>query len=723
MEELIGTVERITYHNPENGYTVAQLKVPKQDSTTTVVGCMPGLQTAENVSCQGEWKRHLVHGWQFEVKGFSTSLPVDINGIRKYLGSGLIRGIGPVFADKIVGAFGETTLEVLEKTPERVLEIPGVGKKKLEKILACWQEQKAVRQVMIFLQSHGVTPSIARKIYRTYGDSSCQKVQENPYCLARDIFGIGFKTADKIASSLNVAKDSPLRLTAGVEYVLNELAGRGHVLAPRSELKKAAAATLECPEELTESAIDTLQKESRIMVEQEAVNGTLQDCVWLKPLFFAEKGIAKEANRLRKAASTFPKIDEEKALAWAETTLKMEFGPEQKKAIAVSLKEKFSIITGGPGTGKSTITNAILRILRKAKDKIFLAAPTGKAAKRLREITGMPASTLHSLLEFDVRTFGFKRNRENPLDCDLLLIDEVSMIDTLLMYSTLKALPDRAHLILVGDVDQLPSVGPGAVLKDFIDSTAIPVTRLKEVYRQAKDSFIITNAHKINESQFPALITPKTSDFFFIEKQEPEHVLETIKMLVTARIPAKFGWDPIRDIQVLAPMKKGSIGTENLNNVLQESLNPQKTAVVRGSKRLAVGDKVIQLRNNYKKEVLNGDVGQILSIDFEENCLAASFDDKEVHYEFSELDELDLAYAVSVHKYQGSESPCIVMPLHTAHFKMLQKNLLYTGVTRAKKLLVLVGTKKAMAIAIHQNEAEERFTGLKNALARYTLPF
>jgi exodeoxyribonuclease V alpha subunit len=719
MQQIFGYIERITYQSPENGYTVAQLKDGSRLDLICIVGIMPSIQPGETVRCFGEWKNHLIHGKQFEVSQFKIEAPADIIGIKKYLGSGLIKGIGPAYAGRIVEKFGIETLNIIESSPERLLEIPRLGKKRMHLIKSCWAEQRSIRDVMIFLQSNGVTPTYAQKIYKVYGDQSIKKVKENPYQLARDIFGIGFKTADHIAEKLGILRDSTQRIEAGIEYVLSELSGDGHVCYPIDEFIKEAESVLEVGSAGVESRLTFLNEENRVELFEIVHEGTLTPFVWIKPLFLSETGIAREIRRLKNSQCNLRAIDNQKALAWVQDFLKIQLANNQKKAVVTALEEKIQIITGGPGTGKSTITNAILTITGKLTQNIVLAAPTGRAAKRMSEITGKKALTIHSLLEFDTKKWCFKKNRENPLECDLIIVDEASMIDTLLMYSLLKAIPNCARVIFVGDINQLPSVGPGNVLKDMISSKSIPVTMLNEIFRQATGSRIITNAHRINNGIFPDISNQIDSDFFFMESLEPEGVLNDIIALVTQRLPKKYKFDILNDIQVLAPMKKGIIGTENLNIAMQQAINRSNNSIFRGGKKFLVGDKVMQLRNDYKREVYNGDIGKIVNIDQEEQQVIVVIDDREVIYEVSDLDELTLAYAVSIHKYQGCECPCIVMPIHTTHFKLLHRNLLYTGVTRGKKLVILVGTKKALAIAVKNDEVKKRYSGLQQALVGF----
>lgn len=717
MEHICGYIERLTFHNSENGYTVAQLQpAGGQQSLVCLVGIMPGIQPGETVRCFGQWKNHLVHGRQFEIAYFRVEAPADIVGIRKYLGSGLIKGIGSAYAKRIVDRFGIDTLTIIEISPEKLLEIPGLGTKRVEKIKNCWKDQRAIRDVMIFLQSHEVSPAFAQKIFKAYGEHSIAKVKENPYSLAREIFGIGFKTADVLAQKMGITRDSPQRVDAGIEYVLSQLSNDGHVCYPADEFTLEAEKCLEALPGTVEGRLSVLQQEGRIELKEIIDEGKKRRYIWLRALFMAEAGIVRELCRLRKGISNLRPIHAEKALAWVQEQLKIELAPNQKQAVAKATTDKLHIITGGPGTGKSTITNAILTISQQLTQKIFLAAPTGRAAKRMSEITKFKASTIHSLLEFDFKAGGFKRNRENPLDCDLLIVDESSMIDTFLMYSLLKALPDHARAIFVGDINQLPSVGPGNVLKDMIGSLSISVTTLTEIFRQAAGSQIITNAHRINHGIFPQLYNGKESDFFFMECQESQDVLNTIIKLVSQRLPNRYGFNPTEDIQVLAPMKKGLIGTENLNHSLQQILNPKSMALSRAGYQFQEGDKVMQIRNDYKREVFNGDIGYIKEIDSEEQQVIVRFEERDVPYDYNDLDELVLAYAISIHKFQGSECPCVVIPIHTSHFMLLHRNLLYTGITRGKKLVVLVGTKKALAIAVKKDDVQKRYTSLQQLL-------
>lgn len=708
MDQLKGTVETIVYIQPENGFTVARLKVPGKKELVTIVGHLPSLQPGELIACSGEWKSHPTHGRQFEIADYIVEMPNDLAGIQKYLESGLVKGLGPVFAKKIVDRFGADTLDILEKTPERLYEVHGLGEKKIEKLKESWKEQRSIRDVMLFLRTHGVSPAYAKKIHKTYGEESIEKVRKNPYNLAKDIFGIGFKLADQVAQKLGFTLHSPERLAAGIQHLFWELSSDGHTCFPEKDFTPLAASTLEVDVSLVQKEIAHLIEKTTIVRKGELL--------WLGPFYGYEQSIAKNLHRLQTSQQAIRSINEQKAVSWVEQKVGIRFAEGQKKAVLETLTNKVHIITGGPGTGKSTITRSILAICEKLTEKIFLAAPTGRAAKRLTQITRRKARTIHSMLEMNFATGGFKRGKDNPLECDFLIIDEASMIDTALMFHLLRAIPSHAKLLLVGDIDQLPSVGPGTVLRDLIISEKIGVTRLTEIFRQARGSRIVTNAHKINHGEFPSLHTAPESDFHYIEAEMPEAILQIVLQLVTQELPARLGFHPMEDIQVLSPMKKGVIGVEWLNQTLQNALNPSHQPLLKAGSRYHVGDKVMQIKNNHNKEIYNGDIGKILSIDRAAQTMNIIFDEKTISYPFTELDQLVLAYATSVHKFQGSECPCIIMPIHTSHFKLLQRNLLYTAVTRGKKQVYLVGTKKAIAIAVHNNEVQKRYTGLEAAL-------
>jgi exodeoxyribonuclease V alpha subunit len=710
METLIGVIDSIVFSNAETGFTVAQILEPEKGKKNCVVGLMPDIQPGETLYCEGDWKHHHDHGKQFEVKNFHIQAPQNLLGIQKYLESGIIKGVGPKYAERIVAYFGLETLSVIDNTPSRLKEIEGLGEKRISKIKACWQDQKSIRNVMIFLRSHEVSATLAQKIYRTYGQESIPKLKEDPYAIAKEINGIGFKTADKIAMNLGIKKEDERRLVFGIEFTLWELSEEGHTCYPENLLIEKASVALEVPQELIASALNAAEISGGII--RQNIEAFEHPIVWQRILYFCESGIAKELSRISHSSCSIRSIQLDVAINWVEQKLNLSLADMQKEAVKTAFTEKMLIITGGPGTGKSTITKAILTIAEKLTSKILLAAPTGKAAKRMTEITKKRASTIHSLLEFDFIQKGFKRGKDNRLDCDMIMIDEASMIDTHLLYSLLKAIPETARVIIIGDVDQLPSVGPGNVLKDLIRSGKFKTTELKEIFRQAKGSKIITNAHKINAGEFPDCLSYPNSDFFFIEENDPQLILETLVKHVKEIIPKKKRLDPIEDIQVLSPMKKGIIGIENLNTALQNALNPAQLTVPIMGRGFRIQDKVMQIQNNYTKNVYNGDVGIITEIDKENHTLFVEFDRRQVDYEFSEIDELSHAYAVSIHKYQGSECPCVIIPIHTTHFKLLHRNLLYTGITRGKKLVILIGSKKAIAIAVRNNEVQNRHTML-----------
>lgn len=707
-EQIAGFIDSIVYVQPENGFTVARLREPKKKDLTIIVGTLTAIQPGESVVCSGSWKTHPSYGRQFDVSEYTVERPSDLMGIQKYLESGLIKGIGPSYAKKIVDRFGEKTLEVLDKTPNRLREIVGLGEKKIESIKKCWKEQQSIREVMLFLRTHGVSPAFAQRIYKVYGEQSIEKVKENPYQIAKKVHGIGFKMADSIALKLGSPMQSSARIAAGIEHVLWELTTEGHTCFPVVELLPVAKLLLDVEEGLIEKELQRLVENKTLVADEKKV--------WLGPFWSYEQGIGKDLQRLIANPQAIRSIDAKKAADWVEGQLKIEFADQQKLAVIAALTDKVHVITGGPGTGKSTITNAIIAITSKLTDKILLAAPTGRAAKRLTQITRKMAFTIHALLEMNFEAGGFKRGRENPLDCDLLIVDEASMIDTPLLFHLLRAIPNRARVLFVGDIDQLPSVGPGTILRDLIASGVVGVTRLTEIFRQAKGSRIITNAHKINQGEFPDIHTYERSDFHFMEAETPEAIQQIILELVSQEIPKKWKFDPIDDIQILSPMKRGAIGVEIMNDVLQNLLNPSDRPLMRAGRKFCSNDKVMQIKNNYDKKVYNGDIGRIQMIDTTEQLLTVAFDDRVVEYDFTELEELVTAYACSVHKFQGSECPCVVIPIHTSHFKLLHRNLLYTAVTRGKRQVYVVGSKKAIAIAIHNNQVQNRYTGLIKAL-------
>jgi exodeoxyribonuclease V alpha subunit len=620
----------------------------------------------------------------------------------------------------IVYLFGDIALEVIDKTPSKLREIEGIGKKKIESIKKHWNDQKENRDVMIFLRGHGIGPSLTKKIIHKYGDKCVDTVKNNPYAMTLDIMGVGFKTADQIAKKFGIENNNPLRVEAGIEFTLQELSEDGHVCYPEEAIINLAAEKLLVDQADINRALISLELKDRIL-RKPLPTGDLGEeelFVWLKFLFFAEVGISKQLKRLKRETPNIREIKIEKASDWVQEKLGIEFAKGQISALEKSFQEKVHVITGGPGTGKSTITRAILAVHERLTSNIILCAPTGKAAKRLSEITKRKASTIHSILEYDPTTNSFKRNQKNMLECDLIIIDEASMIDTILFYSLVRALPDGAKVICIGDIDQLPSVGPGSVLRDIIDSRAITVSTLGEIFRQSKNSKIVTNAHSINKGLFPDVTpTEEKSDFLFFEYDETEALKEKLIALVAKEIPESYQFDALEDIQVLAPMRKGIIGVEQLNHALQESLNKNQTLVNKMGQPFKINDKVMQIRNNYTKSIFNGDVGFIENIYPGDMFLTVNFDGKVVEYEFTELNELVLSYAASVHKFQGSESPCIIMPIHTSHYMLLQRNLLYTAITRAKKLVVLLGTKQAIALAVKNDKVEKRHTGLSYFLS------
>jgi exodeoxyribonuclease V alpha subunit len=716
---LEGVVERIVFTNEENAWSVIRLAVTGRQDTVTAVGNLLGIQPGESLRLTGSWIQDPKYGRQLRVASYATVVPATVAGIEKYLGSGLIRGIGKGLAARLVQSFGLATLDVIEGQPERLREVEGIGPQRSAAILRAWAEQREIKEVMVFLQSHGVSTQYAIKIYKVYGARAVTLVRENPYRLATDIYGIGFKTADKIAAALGIPKDAPQRIEAGALHLLALAGDRGHLYLPQRELLEEARGLLESEPWRVEQALTALAAAGEVVVETlpAAPADPSEAAVYLKTLHAAETGIAVRVHALLAQPPLPFEIDVERALEWFEKSERLALAPQQRQAIRSGLTRKMLVITGGPGTGKTTLVRGIVRILEKKGQKILLAAPTGRAAKRLAEATGGEAATLHRLLEFDPRSRAFVRNREHPLSCDLLIVDEASMLDTHLAYHVLRAVPDPGRLILVGDVDQLPSVGPGRVLADVIRSGAVEVVRLTEIFRQAERSLIVVNAHRVNQGQMPVLESVDSDgDFFFIGRRTPEETAETIAHLVAKRIPARFGFDPVEQIQVLTPRNRGPLGTESLNAKLRELLNPEGPALTRGGHTLRAGDKVMQVRNNYDLEVWNGDIGRVAAIDEVDQVVRVAVDGREVAYDFASVDELVPAYACSIHKSQGSEYPCVVIPLHTTHYLMLQRNLLYTAITRAKRLVVLVGEERALRIAVGNRRVRARHTRLAERL-------
>lgn len=759
MIKIRCVVEHITYQNPENGYSVMKVKVKSYNDLVTLVGNLLDVPVGSVLLCEGDWKVDKRYGSQFVAETWEEVMPATLYGIEKYLGSGLVKGIGPKYAQLIVGKFGLETIEVIESDIERLHEVPGIGKKRVEMIRESWEKQKEIKNVMLFLQSYGVSTAYAAKIFRQYGKESIDKVKENPYRLADDIWGIGFKTADSIANKMGYEKNDLRRCRSGILYTLSQLSNEGHVYADEEQLVKWAKELLEADEEPINQAIADMIQINDIILEDEAI--------YLPPFYYAECGTANrlqaildysvegtsnsvsENERLNattgdtsgdtsgaasssasnKAASSMVTTGSQPGKKMAHTLFDnaaiapnsgIEYDEIQLAAIRQAIVSKVMVLTGGPGTGKTTTTQGIIAALQATGMRILLAAPTGRAAKRMSEATGMEAKTIHRLLEFNPKD-GYKRNNENPLDGDALIVDECSMIDILLMYNLLKAIPLHMRIILVGDVDQLPSVGAGNVLRDIIDSKQIPVVRLTRIFRQAQSSRIVMNAHAINQGRYPDTSNGKDSDFFFMPVEDPAQVSETIVRLVKDRLPNAYQ-TPVGNIQVLTPMQRGGVGATHLNIALQEALNTSKVGINRGGYSFKKGDRVMQIRNNYDKEVFNGDLGYVQEVDLEERTLLADFDGKTVEYDASELDELTLAYATTIHKSQGSEYPIVIMPVLMSHYVMLQRNLIYTGITRAKKICIIVGTAKALAYAIRNMTVLKRNTKLKERLTPTVIP-
>lgn len=704
---LSGLIERVTFHNEETGFAVLRVKVKGQRDLITVIGSLPAVTAGEWLTAEGRWVRDKDHGLQLKADFLKCSEPTSIEGIEKYLGSGLIKGIGPVYAKKLVARFGEKVFEVIEQTSAQLEQIDGIGPGRRRKIKEAWAEQRVIRDIMVFLHTHGVGTSRATRIYKTYGEAAIETVRSNPYLLAQDIPGIGFKTADQVAQRLGIPADSLIRARAGLRHTLLEATNAGHCALPRETLLEQTAKALEVDTPIVEEALQ------RLLLDAEAVEDTItgEPLIFLPALQTAEEGIATRILSLVASPPNYPAIDIEKAIAWCEKNTGTILALSQRAAIAEALTRRVLVITGGPGVGKTTLVNSLLAILRAKKISCLLCAPTGRAAKRLTETTGLEAKTIHRLLESQPGG-GFVRGPDRPLDCDLLVVDETSMVDVPLFSKLLRALPARAHLLLVGDVDQLPSVGPGAVLADLI--ACVPVVRLTEIFRQAASSRIIVNAHRINEGRMPEE-APSDSDFYFVERDTPEATQNTLIQMVRERIPAKLSVDPIRDIQVLCPMNRGTLGARTLNALLQNALNPLRpgeAAVEKFGWQFRVRDKVIQTQNNYDREVFNGDIGQIADIDHAEREVLIRFDGRDVVYDFGELDEISLAYAITIHKSQGSEFPVVLMPVAMQHFLLLQRNLIYTGLTRGKKMVVILGEKKALGLAVRNGQTGTRHSGL-----------
>jgi len=700
----------VTFHSEASGFCVLRVKVRGQRDLVTIIGNAASVTAGEYVEAIGWWANDREHGLQFKASNLKIVPPSTIEGIEKYLGSGMVKGIGPHFARKLVKAFGEAVFDIIETSPERLEELDGIGPKRRAKVSNAWAEQKVIREIMVFLQSHGVGTARAVRIFKTYGDESVIKVSENPYRLALDVWGIGFKTADQIALNLGIARDSLIRAQAGVRHALQVWGEQGHCAAEREKLESMAAKLLEIPLSIIAQAVDAELVEENLTADAELV--------YLTPMYRAEVGCTQNLLRLLKGTPPWREIAIEKALIWVESRTGLTLSASQRGAVATMLENKVSIITGGPGVGKTTLVNSLLKILQAKDVRVLLCAPTGRAAKRLTETTGLEAKTVHRLLEFDPKIFQFKKDPQNPIDTDLLVIDEASMMDVTLMNQLLKAIPTEAGLLIVGDVDQLPSVGPGAVLSDFIESGSVATVRLTEIFRQVQTSRIIVNAHRINQGQFPQIAQKgESSDFFVIEAEDPEAIFSKLIYTVTSRIPEKFGFHPIDDIQVLTPMNRGGLGVRSLNMELQQRLNgTTEPRIEKFGTTYAPGDKVIQRVNNYDKDTFNGDIGRIFSIDTEQAVVKVDFDGRIVEYDTGELDELSLAYAASIHKSQGSEYPVVVIPLAMQHYMLLERNLLYTAVTRGKQLVVIIGESKALRIAVRNQQSQRRVTRLSGRL-------
>ncbi|VTT97775.1 atpase aaa : RecD/TraA-family helicase OS=Octadecabacter antarcticus 307 GN=OAN307_c08020 PE=4 SV=1: HHH_4: AAA_30: UvrD_C_2 [Gemmataceae bacterium] len=741
-EEVTGVVERITFHNLDNGYCVLRVQARGHRDLVTVVGHTQQVVAGEYVTATGEWTTDRTHGSQFKAAEIKTNPPHTAEGIARYLGSGLIKGIGPKFAQRIVEVFKENTLNVLDTSPTYLTQVKGIGPKLIEKIRKSWEEQRESRKIMVFLQSHGIGTARAVRIYKTYGENAIELIKANPYRLSADIWGVGFATADELAIKLGLPRDSPYRAQAAVRHVLSEASGDGHVGYPEELLCTAAEQLTGIPEQGIRDAVEALRITDEVVRDnvQSAERGTRNaeskteepadsasiphsalraphsDLIFLKPLFLAELGVSRAIKALASGPHPLPAIDMTPAVGWIEQKMGIQLAGSQRAAILEAVSNKLVVVTGGPGTGKTTIVRAIIEIFLAKSLRVLLCAPTGRAAKRLTESTGREAKTIHRLLEFDPGIGTFRRGRENPLDADLVVIDETSMVDVVLMNRLLQAVPPWACVVFVGDVDQLPSVGAGSVLTDLIESKTVPVARLTEVHRQAGSSWIVRAAHAVNHGQVPESAPAGSGDFYVIEATEPEQVINAIRQMVTDRIPKRFGLDPFRDVQVLSPQVKTALGVASLNRELQAALNPPRPGlaeVKRFDNTFRIGDKVMQMKNNYDREVFNGDIGRVTAIDATDQILLAEFEGRDVEYDFNDLDELQLSYACSIHKSQGSEYPAVVIPVHYQHYTMLQRNLIYTGITRGRKLVALVGSRKALWKAVTSAETKMRYSLLK----------
>ncbi len=710
-EELNGTIDSIVFRNEENGYTVCRVKVDGHPHPATLVGTCSAMWVGENVKADGTWIRDKKFGYQFKAENITCIAPTSSRGIQRYLASGMIRGIGKEIAGRLVKMFGEETLYIIEKESQRLEEVEGIGTVRRKRIKESWNEQQGVRDIMIFLQGHGIGTAQSARIYRFYGTEAIATIRSNPYKLCADVWGIGFKTADSVAMSLGIAPQSEIRARAGMVHILKTLTDEGHCYCTEAELLLHAEDLLDIPVEILTEGLKYEIEAERLIKEE--------DRIYIRDIYDAETIVAEQLGRLMNTRHAFRPIVADKAIPWAAKRVKIEFAPSQKDAIMTSLIEKVSVITGGPGVGKTTIIHALVEVFKARQLTICLSAPTGRAAKRMSEATNHEAKTIHRMLKFQPRTGQFEYNSENPLPVNVVILDEVSMIDIRLMRDVLTALPAGAHLILVGDIDQLPSVGPGNVLRDIIHSACIPCTALTTIFRQKHGGAIVENAHRVNRGEFIEPPPPgDLSDFYYIQADQPEDVIAKTINLISNRIPKRFGFNPMTDIQVLTPMRRNQLGAENLNAVLQQALNPTGHHIERFGRHYRKGDRVMQIRNNYDKEVFNGDIGHISFVVEEENELVVDIDGRHIKYQFSELDELVHAYACSIHKSQGSEYPAVVILITTQHFKLLQRNLLYTAITRGKKLVCIVGSRKAVGMAIKNNEIQQRRTSLREKIKK-----
>jgi exodeoxyribonuclease V alpha subunit len=719
--DLEGQIQKIKYSNNETGYSVLSMHIDGFKKPVTVVGNIVSPSPGEPLKLSGSWITHPKFGKQFKVEAYAIKNPVSIEGIENFLGSGLIKGIGPKMAERIVKKFGKNSLKIIEHHPEELQKIGGIGPKRISQIKEAWDEQKHIRDLMIFLQTYGIGSGTAVRMFKRYGQGAISILKKNPYKLASEVIGIGFKTADNIAAKLGFDKSSPVRIEAGIIYLLNQLATEGHVYYPLEKLKEKCRTMLQAAPEPIHGAIETLKLRDEIIVDSifftSDKSGEDSKAVYLKKYHIAENNIAEQLIRIHSAKLHFIKVNIDKAIQWAQREININLAEKQELAVKTAVQSKLMIITGGPGTGKTTVINAIIRIFKELNARILLAAPTGRAANRMSEATSYTAKTIHRALEYTPNQGAFLRNRDNPLDKDVIILDETSMIDTRLMSSLLEAVPDRATVIMVGDINQLPSVGAGNVLDEIIASEKFPCIELNEIFRQAEGSNIILNAHRVNNGLMPEIDTrKKLSDFYFIEQDDPERLLSIIIELITKRIPDRFELDPSRDIQVISPMHKGVVGTDNLNRALQAALNPAESKLVKEYRSFRINDKVMQIKNNYDKEVYNGDIGRITEIHPENQKVNILYNRKETEYEYNEMDELTLAYAISVHKSQGSEYPAVILPLLTQHFIMLQRTLIYTAITRGKNLVVVAGSRKALEMGVNNNRISKRYTHLSQMI-------